>query len=186
MASPAATSPAYLLQFQLLKTSNPFMLRTLRVPGSSTFEDLHLAILAAFQWSYRTENTWFFSVFSRELFTAGLLPEDLKVLLTIVSNKSALNDNDNVTGTWFECGETVKLSEIFEAFRYRERPLAYLPESNGALFSIHVLGTITMDTTIGIGYLGGQGQTMYEDWDSLYGGRSSWDLNNDVVRERVS
>jgi len=43
-----------------------------------------------------------------------------------------------------------------------------------------------MDTTIGIGYLGGQGQTMYEDWDSLYGGRSSWDLNNDVVRERVS
>lgn len=103
-----------------------------------------------------------------------------------ISNKSALNDNDNVTGTWFECGETVKLSEIFEAFRYRERPLAYLPESNGALFSIHVLGTITMDTTIGIGYLGGQGQTMYEDWDSLYGGRSSWDLNNDVVRERVS
>jgi len=186
MAFPASTSPVYLLHVQLLKTSNPYVSRTLCVPGSSTFRDLHIAILAAFEWSFKTEDAWFFSVLLREPFTIGLLPENLKVLLTIFSNEPALYDNENEMGTSYECGETTKLSDIFEAFCYRDRPLAYLPESNGAMFSIHVLGKFAMDTTIGIGYIGGQGHTLYEDWDSQYGGCSSWELNSDVVREHVS
>ncbi len=183
MASPAATSPVYLLNVQLLKTSNPYVSRILRVPGSSTFEDLHIAILAAFEWSFKTENAWFFSVLLRELFTAA---ENLKVLLTIASNESALSDSENEMGTWFECGETTKLSKIFEAFRYRDRPLAYLPESNGTMFSIHVLGKVAMDNAIDISYIGGQGHTLFEDWDPVFGGRSSWEMNHEVVRERVA
>lgn len=186
MAVPAATSPVYLLHVELLKTSNPYVSRTLRVPGSSTFKDLSTAILVAFEWSYKTESTWFFCVLLRELSTAGLPFEDLKALLTIVSNESPLVDNELEVGGWLECGETASLSHIFEAFRYRDRPPRYRPESNGAPFSIHVLGTVAMDNAIGIGYIGGQGHTLYEDWDSLYGGRSSWDLNNDVVRDHVA
>lgn len=186
MAFPTATPPAYLLQVQLLKTSNPYVLRTLCVPGSSTFKDLHMAILAAFEWSFKTEDAWFFSVLLHKLLTTGLLPENIKVLLTIFSNESALYDNENEMGTSYECGETTKLSDIFEAFCYRDRSLAYLPESDGAMFGIHVLGQVAMDNTVDIGYIGGQGHTLYEDWDSQYGGRSSWELNNEVVSEHVS
>lgn len=186
MAFPTALSPAYLLQVQLLKTSNPCVLRTLCVPGSSTFKSLHIAILAAFDWSFEIGNAWFFSVLVYELLTTGLLPENIRVLLTIFSNESALNDSENELGISYECGEVTKLSDIFEAFCYRDRPLAYFPENDGAMFSIHVLGKVAMDTMLGIDYIGGQGHTLYEDWDSQYGGRSSWKLNNDVVSEHVS
>ena len=158
-------------------------MRTLHVPASSTFKELHNAVLAAFDWSCKTEHAWSFSVVLRDPITAELLSEVPRTLLTI---ESVLNDRETETGTWYERGELAKMSDIFEAFRYRERPLVYMPEDKGAAFCINVLGKMAIDDGAGISYIGGQGLTLYEDWHPLHGGRSSWDLNHVVVRERVA
>ena len=78
--------------------------------------------------------------------------------------------------------------DVFEAFRRREHPLVYKPESDGAIFCfcIIVLGRMALDCGTFIGYIGGQVHRLYEDWDPLYGGRSSWDINHAVVREPVA
>ena len=103
-----------------------------------------------------------------------------KTLMTI---ESGLNDCETESKCWHERGETAKMEDVFEAFRYRERPLLYMPVSDGAIFCITVLGRTALDRGTYTGYVGDQGHTLYED---CYGGRRSWDVNHAVVRVRMA
>ena len=168
----------YLLQIQLLKTSNPCVQRTLRVPAKSPFYLLQLAILEAFSWDRKELFSWSFTVVLRDPMTAALISENPRALLEIVTgHKYPPKTQQN--------GDVLKLSDVLDCFRYCERPLLFIPEPNGATFCINVLGRMAPNLAAGFGCIGGQGTTYYEDWDPRDGGRSSWNLDHEALRKRI-
>lgn len=194
MPKKASASP-FLLQITLLKTSNPVVSRLLCVPTNITFWELHEAIEASFGWtgnqiSKNTSAFPNFMVVKGNPFEAERV-EDLDILLDLLPG---LEPNDVNTGDpdGYPSTEIVRLGEVLDNFRFREKFINYAYDED-FFHVIQLLGRSIGTPGDRIVCLGGQGFTTQKVWDqgrtarhgAVHGGPSSWDLDLDEVNARV-
>lgn len=185
------SSPPFLLQVTLLKTSNPVVSRLLSVPPNATFEMLHKAIEAAFDWSEdETSHGASFPLFS---IVQGnpfefKSPKGMKVIVHIANDGDyVFEDGDEI---WDPC--LTKMDQVFDDLRFREKFVIY-DYYCGFFHVVQLLGRSGYSTKGKVLCIGGQGYTTQKTWDQgrtadhadASGGLSSWELSLGKIRARV-
>lgn len=185
----------FLLQITLLKTSSPVVTRLLSVQPTVTFLGLSHAIEASFGWS--PENTIdqtgkfpTFVVVNRKPFEAKEeILTDCLLELVPDGHGGDVNGEDD---TYYPTQALVKVREIFQNFRFRDRLIEY-DYDVGFTHVIQMLGCSANHTDGSIECLGGQGRTTQRTWNQgrtgpheiSHGGPSTLDLDLDEVRSRL-
>lgn len=189
--STSSLSPQFILQITLLKTSNPIVSRLLSVPHHATFETLHKAIEAAFDWNEEeTSHGASFPLFSIVQGNPFELksPKGMKVILHIANDGDYIfEDEDEI---WDPC--LTKMDQVFDDLRFREKYVIY-DYYCGFFHVVQLIGRSDYSTKGRVLCIGGQGYTTQKTWDQgrtadhadARGGLSSWELNLGKVRTRV-
>lgn len=146
-----SAQPTYLVQIRVLQVDEDVITRTLQIPGQITFDKLHNAIIAAFNWPIITEmhSNWKFCVLQPGADPEQFYEDEDEAAMTIESRC------DGASHVPWDFGEDTKISDIFEAYWFKRRSVVYIPEKNGATFGLWVLGYMPGNGTGKIQYVAG-------------------------------
>lgn len=184
----AATRMNYLVQVNVIGTSNPVVTRLLSIPSTATFEGLHHAIEAALGWngSEYEDGVYSFKVIDGDPFIDERDDHTNSLL--------AIYEYDSENRGYHSIGDAsaVELQRVFDSYKYREHDLRYTynGQLEGPTHVLQVLGRSAFTTGAEVVCLGGQGHISLRVWlRSEQSGAailSAWDLNLDKVNERMA
>jgi Plasmid pRiA4b ORF-3-like protein len=167
----------YLLNVRVKGVHKPRVMRTLSVPPSITFWDLHCAIQAALEW--HTTHLHFFEVVDIPANWLGdanvhpnLLDPGPRDLLTI-------GEPNPEAGSRYADENTTKLSDVFEQERYRNKRLMYTYDyGDNWEHIISFVGHAERSFSNGISCIAGEGAPIAEDCGAPFG----WQELKEIVK----
>jgi Plasmid pRiA4b ORF-3-like protein len=188
-----ATSPAtptdkrnYILEVALKHLRNPRITRTLSVPPTATFHELHGAIQIAFEWN--NAHLYHFEILDMPAPNAPKAPKRSRHPKTLL-NVSLENYFDD--GTPHANPKTTKLCEVLEQRRYQNKYIEYIYDygANWELY-VAVIGHAEEATPDGATTcLTGEGAPMEEDVceeDDEMDDERSFDFDLEGVNKRLA
>jgi len=175
----------YNLHIAIQYIHNPRVARTLSVPPSVTFHQLHTAIQIAFGWAFHHHHNFEVKNFPAIWIDKNGKPPPPRfdgplVLLTIGDPEFLTYIEEMDDGGMIADERTTKLSDVFEDEKYKNKCLVYTYDfGDGWEHSILLLGRVDQAVSSDFIFcIGGEGAPVAED----VGGPPGWEHLKDVVK----
>lgn len=191
--SATGSTPNFLLQVTLPRTSDPVVTRIISVPPDDDFEGLQEASAAAIEWSEEETSNGIDRLDTSVVLgnpSEAKRPKEIKIIFYRMNKGNGRAEDGDGDGIW--TSSLTKIEQVFDDFRFREKPIVY-DYHHGFVPAVRFLVRSSYSADGRALCLGGRGEVTGEaraegrtaDYADASGGQSSWEVDLEKIRARV-